>query len=217
MDNYISLFSNVLHDVRYKILEDIYYLENFDKGDSNFDVKKEMLNRRLEYLDETTVKYILSNAKACLHGSITGADFLKSYGVKPIKFNEFYDLRFLEKYLNEVFFKLQCPGILPSVDDINSDLSFFGFSSSDSKKFSSLYSSLKRCDGPLFYEMYQTGLDNGLSNREIFEYFSRIFKALEYYNYSYIGSDILCYVPYLDIEIDDHFKSFGENFSLSKK
>ena len=218
MESYSDIFKTIQNEVKHKILYEIYYLGNFKNDDSKTSLKMDMLYRRLDFLEETTVKYILANAKACLYGYRESAEFLESHGVKPVRFNENYDLRYLENYLNDVFVKLNCPGILPSVDDINSDVSFFGFTSdTDSKKFSSLYSALINCNSPMFYDMYQIGLDKGLSNDEIFSYFSKIFKVLDYYNYSLSSSDILSFVPYLDIEVDEYFKSVGENFSMSKK
>ena len=218
MENSVNLFGKIMNDVKNKILCDVYYIGLNINFDSKYIQKKDMLYRRLDYLEEATVKYILSNVKACLHGSNSAAFFLNSYGIKSFKFNDVYDLRFLERCLNDVFFDLDCPGVLPSIDDINNDLLFFGFTSdADTKKFSSLYNALRNCNTPLFFEMYNIGVEKGLSNDEIFNYFSRIFKALEYYNYSPMGFDFLTYVPYLDVEIDEHFKSIGENFSMLKK
>jgi len=214
----IDLFNKIERDVIEKISFDRYSLEKLEEDSDNYNKESEMLDSRIYNLEETTVKYILSVAKGCFYGSKDSVDILKKYGIEPVKLNESYDLRFLEKYLNFVFNYTGCPGVLPSIDDINSELSFFGFTSdTDSKKFSSLYYALKKCDTPLFFEMYQIGLDKGLSNKEIFGRFSHIFKGLEYYNYTPQMNHLVSYVPYLDCEIDDYFGSIYKGFSMSKK
>lgn len=215
MEKSFSFFEN---EVTNRIYYDMYYLSRNKSDHSNYQRVNDMLYRRLEYLEEATIKFILSNAKSSLFGSSVGADFLKRHDVVPKKFENCYDLRFLENYLNEIFVEFQCPGYLPSIDDINSKLSIFGFTSeTDIKKFSSLYNALKKCDTPLFYEMYETASEKGLSNDEIFSIFSSIFKMLQYYEYNSPEINVLSHVPYLDVEIDEFFKLKSDEFSFKMK
>lgn len=217
MDNYIGVFSNIKIDVKHKILWDIY---NFTYMSENaLDVHdKERLYRRLDFLEETSIRYIFSNVCACLCGSNEANIVLKSYGLDLKKYDDYSDIRVLEKTLNDVLSYLEYDFSLPSVDDINREVSVFGFTyESDPKKFNSLYGALYKCDSPLFYEMYSFACSKGMSDSEIFSSFCRIFKMLSYYNYNSLNSSILSYVPFLNCEVEEFFRKKQESFSLRKK
>lgn len=216
MERSINIFKDIQFEVKRKIFFNIQMITIDNHVDEEYKRNNiERLYRRLDNLDEVTMKYILVSVKNCLFGSTFCLDFLKKYNFESKIIDSDFNLKFYENCLKEAFDYFQCPGILPSIDDINKELSYFNYVIDND--ISTIYSALERCDGDLFDNLYNVGISNGMSKEDIFLRFSKIFSMLQYYHYVIPGHSVLNYVPFLDSEIDNYFKYKCDNFSLLSK